>query len=66
MRRKKSYAMMKLNVPKRVKLPKVEHLLLVIKEYLEDNCHRILLCVELMRKELCQEVEDVDKEVAEF
>ena len=44
----------------------VEHLLLVIKEYLKDNCHLILLCVELMRKELCQEVEDVDKEVAEF
>ena len=44
----------------------VEHLLLVIREYLEKNCHLILLYVELMRKELRQEVEDIDKDVVEF
>ena len=58
--------MMKHNVPKRVTLPNGRILLLIIREYLKENCHLILLCIELMRKELCQEVEDVDKEVAEF
>ena len=51
---------------KELRYQMVEHLLLVIREYLEENCQLILLCVELMRKELRQEVEDVDKEVVEF
>ena len=42
----------------------VEHFMLIIREYLEENCHLILLCVVLMRKELRQEVKDVDKEIA--
>ena len=51
---------------KELRYQMVEHLVPVIREQLEENCHLILLCVELMRKELRQEVEDVDKEVVEF
>ena len=49
---------------KELRYQMVEHFMLIIREYLEENCHLILLCVVLMRKELRQEVKDVDKEIA--
>ena len=53
MRRKRNYAMMKLNVAKTVVLANVRIVL-------------ILSCVELIGKELHQEVVDQGKEVAEY
>ena len=44
----------------------VELSLLVINEYLELNCLLILSFVELIGKELRQEVVDEDKEVTEY
>ena len=44
----------------------VELSLPVINESLEQNCLLILSCVELIGKELRQEVVDEDKEVAEY
>ena len=44
----------------------VEFSLLVISESLEQNCLLILSCVELIGKELRQEVVDKGKEVAEY
>ena len=44
----------------------VELSLLVINEFLEQNCLLILSCVELIGKELRHEVVDEGKEVAEY
>ena len=44
----------------------VELSLPVINESLEQNCLLILSCVELIGKELRQEVVDGDKEVVEY
>ena len=47
---------MKLNVPKRVVLPNGKTFIALINESLEQNCLLILSCVELIGKELRQEV----------
>ena len=44
----------------------VELSLPVINESLEQNCLLILSCVELIGREMRQEVVDEDKEVAEY
>ena len=66
MRRKRNYAMMKLKFQKGWYYQMVELSLPVINESLGQNCLLILSCVELIGKELRQEVIDVDREVAKY
>ena len=57
--RKENYAMVKLNVPKRVTLPNGRTFIARYKRIKRSEYHQILLWEELIHKGLCQEVEGV-------
>ena len=66
MRRKKNYAMMKLNVPKRVTLPNGRTFVARYKRIMRDQLPPNIIMRRLILKRLCREVEDADSADVEF